>query len=298
MPATEMPAAEVDIDVDLVRRLVASQFPEWSALRLEPVVSIGWDNAIYRLGDELAVRLPRRQIAADLVEKEHHWLPQLAPGLPLPVPVPLGKGVPDQGYPWRWTVCPWLPGAMAAVEPDVDLFEVAISLGRFVAALHRPGPVDGPRTTFRGVPLAERADRTEEAFDRLHDVVEVAALRELWEEALRVPEWTGPDVWLHGDLHPANLLVDDRRLAAVIDFGDLVVGDPATDLITGWMLLSPEARRLFREATGVDDATWARGRGWAVALSAVCLANSADNPVITSVGRRGVEALLDEARDG
>ena len=296
MPAVNMPAAEVHIDASLVRRLVASQFPAWAGLPVERVSSGGWDNAIYRLGPDLAVRLPRRKMAADLVEKEQRWLPEIAPRLPLAVPVPIGRGQPGDGYPWRWSICPWLPGEMAAVAAVSDVEEVAATLGDFIAALHTVGPADGPRTPWRGVPLARRDEIIRGLLVDMGDVVDVGAVTEAWKEALSVPAWPGPDIWLHGDLHPANMLVEAGRLTAVIDFGDLVVGDPATDLMSAWMLLPPPARPVLAAAVGVDDATWARGRGWALNWGLVCLARSADNPVLAAIGRRAVDEVLAEHR--
>ena len=294
MPAVNMPAAEVHIDASLVRRLVESQFPDWAGLPVERVVSGGWDNAIYRLGSDLSVRLPRRKMAAELVEKEQRWLPEIAPRLPVPVPVPIGRGSPGEGYPWRRSICPWLPGEVAAVAPVTDVEELAATLGAFIAALHTVGPADGPRTPWRGVQLARRDETVRGLLADLRDVVDVRAASAAWEDALAAPAWPGPDVWLHGDLHPPNMLVEAGRLSAIIDFGDLVVGDPATDLMGAWMVLPPSARPLLAEAVGVDDATWARGRGWALSWGLVCLAHSADNPTLEAIGRRAVdEALAD-----
>lgn len=285
-----MPAAEVHVDAQLVRRLLAAQFPEWSGLAVTPLSSAGWDNTLFRVGSDLVARLPRRQLGADLVEKEHRYLPELAARLPLPVPVPVGRGVPGEGYPWPWSVCPWLPGEIAAVGPPADLEAAAVVLGRFLAAMHVPGPADGPRTEWRGVPLLRRDDVTRERIALLDDVIDVPAVTAAWEEALAAPPWPGPDVWLHGDLHPANILVDAGRISAVLDFGDLVVGDPATDLSVAWSMFPPGVRTALRDAAGADDATWARARGWALVLGLACLASSADNPVIAGIGRRAVSA--------
>lgn len=294
MPPRRMPAAEVPIDTDLVRRLVADQFPHWAALEVAPVDSPGWDNALFRLGPELLVRLPRRALGAGLVPAEQRWLPVLAPTLPLPVPVPIGCGVPGAGYPWPWSVCRWLPGRSAAEAglTGVDPGALATALGEFMAALHVPAPPDAPRNPFRGIPLAERDESTRRYMGDLEGELDVAGLRRLWDEALGVPPWRGPDVWVHGDLHPANLILHEDRLHAVVDFGDLCAGDPATDLSVAWMLLPGAARGRLRAAEGADDDTWARGRGWAVSLGLACLANSADNPIIEGIGRRTVAELL------
>jgi aminoglycoside phosphotransferase (APT) family kinase protein len=290
-----MPEAEVLIDEHLVRRLLESQFPAWAGLPLRPLDAIGWDNTIFRLGDDLVVRLPRRQLGADVVQHEHRWLPTFAPRLPVPIPVPIGRGVPDLGYPWPWSVCPWIPGELAATTPSADGIAVAEELGRFVTALHEPAPADAPVNQFRGIPLADRDGITREALNRVRDRVDVDAALGAWGDALAVPGWPDAKVWLHGDLHPANFLVADGRLSGVLDFGDLTGGDPATDLVSGWMLFSPPAREVLRQASGVDDDTWARARGWALAIGAACMANSADNPIIAAVGLRAVSAVLSES---
>lgn len=294
-----MPPAEVATDPDLVARLLSSQFPQWAALPVRPLPGTGWDNALFRLGAHLVARLPRRRLGADLVAKEHRWLPELAPLLPLPVPVPVGRGEPGEGYPWAWSVCPWLPGEMAATVPLADPTAVGAALGGFVAALHAPAPSDAPGNEFRAVPLAARDEMTRRTVTALGNHVDAGRVAGAWKEAMDVPGWDGPAVWVHGDLHPGNLLVASGALSAVLDFGDLCAGDPAVDLISAWMLLPAPARPAFRERAGVDGATWARGRGWALTIGLACLANSADNPVVAGIGRRGVtEALADASGSG
>jgi aminoglycoside phosphotransferase (APT) family kinase protein len=293
MPAGNMPAAEVEADARLVRRLVAAQFPRWAPLAVRTVPSIGWDNLLFRLGSEMLVRLPRREMAAELVEKEHRWLPVLAPGLPLPIPVPIGRGRPGEGFPWRWSVCPWMPGRISATSGLRAPVEFATALGRFVTALHQPAPPDAPIHPFdRGAPLRRRDEEMRDLIDEHDGPFDRATLARAWDLAMDLPDWDGPPLWLHGDLHPANLLVHRNRLRAVLDFGDLCVGDPAVDLITGWMGMDRAARRAFRDSAGVDDHTWARGRAWALMLGVAVLSRSADNPVIASMAERGVAAAL------
>jgi aminoglycoside phosphotransferase (APT) family kinase protein len=287
-----MPAAEVDIDEPLVRALLAEQQPDLGHLPLTALAS-GWDNVIFRLGDDLVVRLPRRAASAVLVAHEQRWLPELAPRLPLPVPAPVRFGVPGCGFPWSWSVCPWLDGEVAADEPMDDLVAAAATLGDFLVALHQPGPDDAPENPYRGVPLAGRAASTEQRIEQMAETVDGPAVRACWNEALRVPQWSGPPLWLHGDLHPANLLVHGGHLAAVIDFGDLTAGDPATDLSVAWMLFPAEVRPTFRTAAGdPDDATWERARGWALSLGLAYLASSADNPTLERVGRETIAAAI------
>jgi aminoglycoside phosphotransferase (APT) family kinase protein len=292
-----MPAAEVDVSPDTVRRLLADQHPDVAGLPLE-VLANGWDNLICRLGGDLAVRLPRRAMAAKLVAHEQRWLPLLATRLPLPVPAPVRVGHAALGYPWPWSIVPFLPGRVAAGTPPADPRQAAVSLGGFLGALHSPAPSDAPVNPFRGVPLAERHKVFMENVDAVGDGLDRAAVLGQWEVAVATPRWDGPPVWLHGDLHPANVLVHDGRVSGVIDFGDITSGDPAIDLAIAWMLLPAGHHGAFRDAYGaanahgVDEHTWARVRGWALVLSMVFLAHSADNPQLLQVGRRTMTALL------
>ena len=288
-----MPAAEVEVDVELVRDLLSEQHPDLAELPLT-LVANGWDNAVYRLGDDMSVRLPRRQLGADLVANETRWLPEVAERLPLPVPVPLHVGDPARGYPWRWTICRWIDGEVAATSV-LDLGRAAVALGEFVAAMCAPAPPDAPYNPYRGVPLAERESVTSDRIEQLRDQIPAATLQRAWEEALAVPVFAGAPRWLHGDLHPANMVAVGGRISGVIDFGDITAGDPATDLSVAWMLFDGPDRTAFRAAAGdPDDDTWARARGWAISLAVAYIANSADNPLIAGIGTRTVERVLSE----
>ncbi|WP_433190266.1 aminoglycoside phosphotransferase family protein [Actinoallomurus sp. CA-150999] len=287
-----MPAAEVAVSVDLVHRLLVDQHPDIAGLDIE-VLANGWDNMVCRLGDAYLVRLPRRALAAELVAHEQRWLPVLAPHLPLPIPAPVHVGRPACGYPWSWSVVPFLPGEITARTAPDDLRSAALVLGEFLAALHAPAPPDAPANAFRGVALARRAERVMLHVSRLDGHVDRDAALRVWETAATAPEWDGPPLWLHADLHPANILVDHGRISAVIDFGDITSGDPATDLSVAWMLFPAEQREVFRQAYGrADDDTWARARGWALALSLVFLTHSADNPLMAGIGQRTFRAVL------
>jgi aminoglycoside phosphotransferase (APT) family kinase protein len=292
MVGSTRPAADVQVDVSLVRRLIAAQFPQWASLAVEPVESPGWDNTIFRLGSHLAVRLPRRRVSAEHVSNEHQWLPVLAPHLPLPVPMPLGRGKPGEGYPCQWTVCQWLTGELAALTRVADMTRAATSLARFIAALQAIDPAGGSVHEFRGLSLAAHADNTEAAATVLQDSVDISSVLRVWEEVLAAPAWTGQPVWMHGDLHPANLLVERGELSGVIDFGLLGVGDPACDLTVAWTYLSADAREVFRGVLAVDDATWSRGRGWALQFGLRAAAYSADNPVLDNIGRYTLAQIL------
>jgi aminoglycoside phosphotransferase (APT) family kinase protein len=295
--AGAMPAAEVDVDVDLVRRLLQAQHPDLAALPLRELAN-GWDNVIYRLGDQHVVRLPRRQLAAVLVEHEQRWLPALAAGLPLPVPAPTRVGRPALGYPWSWSICPWFDGEIAATAAIDDRRAEARRLGRFVAALHRPSPPDAPPNAVRGGPLADRADAVAMRLDRLAATVDAPRIGARWRELAAATPWQGPPLWIHGDLHSANVIVDDRRISAVVDFGDITGGDPATDLAVAWMLFDDDDRATFRDACRtehdpVDDDTWARARAWALHLALAYLASSADSATMHDIGQRLLASALD-----
>jgi aminoglycoside phosphotransferase (APT) family kinase protein len=257
------------IDGELVRRLVDTQFPQWAGLPLEPLHPAGSDHAIYRLGEELSVRLPRHAGAIGQARKEFEWLPRLAPRLPLAVPIPVGVGDPDFGYPWPWAVSRWLEGEVATVEALADSCGAAIELAGFLAALQRFAPEDIPagnaRDDLPGRPLSDRDRATRLAIAEVDGVFEAAAMTELWDAALSTPGWGRAPVWFHGDFHTGNLLTVDGRLSAVIDFGGLGTGDPACDLMIAFSLMPAGSRAVFRDALGVDDATWTRGRGWALA---------------------------------
>lgn len=267
---------ELPIDSALVRRLLAAQSPQWADLALEPFPSAGSDNAMYRLGDDMVVRLPRRSgRTVDSLDKECEWLPRLAPLLPLAVPAPLARGVPAEGYPCRWAVYGWLEGETATIERLADVRQAATDLAEFVSALQRVdatgAPSPGEHNFFRGVPLAMRDANVRSAIAVLHGEMDVAAVTAAWEAALRAPDWVGPPVWIHGDLCDGNLLAAGGRFSAVIDWGGLAVGDPACDLMVAWSFLDAEARELFRTELSVDDATWARGRGWALSVALIAL---------------------------
>jgi aminoglycoside phosphotransferase (APT) family kinase protein len=305
MPASKMHADEVDTDVSLVGRLLAAQFPHWADLPIEPVHSAGTDNAIYRLGGDIAVRLPRIHWATGQVDKEHLWLPRLAPLLPLAIPVPLAKGTPGEGYPWHWSVYRWLEGENATIERIADLRQAAMDLAQFILHLHRIDPTGGPlagdHNFGRGEPLAMRDTHTRVAIDTLYDMgmLDAGDVTAAWEAALRAPAWSGPPVWVHGDLQAGNLLAVRGRLSAVIDFGGLGVGDPACDLIVAWNLLSAETRDVFRAALGVDDATWARGRGWALSVGLIALPYyRSTNPALAAISRRAIDEVLAEHERG
>lgn len=255
-------ADELEIDEALVRRLLAEQFPEWVELPLARVEPDGTVNVIYRLGAGLSVRLPRRDGPETEDELEFRWLPLLAPQLPVEIPAPVARGRPGAGYPWYWSIHTWLEGA-APVRP-LDVNELAT----FVAALQRIDTAGGPEPPGgRGRPLALRDRHVRDALER----VDAPGALELWQEAMRAPEWTGQRVWIHADLDRRNVLVRGGRLSVVLDWGGLGIGDPAVDVMAAWKLLAREDHDLFRELLGVDDATWLRAQGWVVSQALIAL---------------------------
>jgi len=283
------PEAEVEVDVALVRSLLAEQHPDLADLPIVETAS-GWDNVVFRLGNELAVRLPRRAMGALLAVNEQRWLPELAPKLPLPVPAPVRLGGPGSGYPWSWSVVPWFRGEEAARADPADWDDAAQELGRFLAALNQPAPSDAPISPYRGVPLVHRSARLDEGLDALGDQVDRRQVEALWATLVAAAPPTGPPVWVHGDLHPRNLVIADGRLAAVVDFGDITKGDRATDLSVAWFWLPASARPAFRRAVGgVDDDTWRRAKGWALALA---IAHLGGDERVIPLGRAALDAVL------
>jgi aminoglycoside phosphotransferase (APT) family kinase protein len=290
------PVDRTEITPALVSRLVAAQFPRWAGLPVRKVEPGGWDNVTFHLGDDLSVRLPSGASYAAQVDKEHRWLPVLAPELPLPIPHPVAKGAPGCGYPWPWSVCRWLAGEPADAGQVTDCCQVAADLAGFLTALQAADPSDGPapgeHNFFRGGPLAVYDGETTGALAALADEIDAGLAAEVWEAALAAG-WHGSPVWVHGDVSPANLLVREGRLSAVIDFGCAAVGDPACDTVMAWTFFSGESRRTFRTLLRLDDATWARGRGWALWKALIVLvAALRDDPEDAKQTRHVIEEVL------
>lgn len=271
-----MTTAALIIDASLVRRLVDSQFPQWKNLPIRPVTVDGWDNRTFHLGKNMSVRLPSAANYELQVEKEHKWLPKLAPYLPLPIPVPLAMGKPAHGYPWKWSIYQWLEGESACAAPIHDLAAFATDLARFLSALHRVdttgGPAPGFHSFYRGGSLSVYDSDMRRAIDSLKGKINTAAANAIWEEALS-SSWENPPVWVHGDISAGNLLVKMGKLCAVIDFGQLAVGDPACDLAVNWTLFHGKSREIFQRALSLDKNTWARACGWALWKAAIVAAD-------------------------
>ena len=261
----------------------------------------GTDHAIYRVGEDLSARLPRREVVVYQLRGELEWFPKLAPHLPLAIPVPLAKGEPGEGYPFPWLLSPWMHGEDATAEHLRDLSEAAVDLARFILALQRIDATGAPPPgrIGRGLPLATRDQYTRDAIARGAAFVDVPAVTAAWEAALATPAWDRDPVWLHGDLLPGNVLAHNGRMSAVIDWCP-GAGDPAVELMVAWTLFEGESREAFRATLGFDDATWARGRGWALSTALVALPYYMNtNPGIVARARQQIaEVLTDRARRG
>lgn len=289
-------AENVNIDASLVSRLISTQFPQWADLPIKPVEFDGWDNRTFHLGEHMTVRLPSAEAYSLQVEKEHRWLPRLAPLLPLPIPVPLAMGEPAEGYPWHWSIYRWLEGEIASVARIADLQQFAIALAQFLMALQLAdatgGPPPGAHNFYRGGPLTVYDGETRQAIAALEGKIDTDAATEVWEAALATT-WHNSPVWFHGDVSVGNLLVKRGWLNAVIDFGTSGVGDPACDLAIAWTLFKGESREAFRALLPLDDATWARGRGWTLWKGLITVAAlSGTNSLEARNSRRVIDEVL------
>jgi aminoglycoside phosphotransferase (APT) family kinase protein len=293
---------KADITPGLVAALVASQFPMWADLAVHPVRADGWDNATFRLGEHMSVRLPSADCYTQQVDKEHRWLPVLAGQLPLPVPVPLAMGVPGCGFPRPWSVYRWIAGQPVTAERITDMPQFAADLADFLGALYRIDPAGGPppgeHNFFRGGPVAVYDGEAKEALAALDGHIDTELAAEVWAAALDA-SWPGDPVWFHGDISPGNLLLDRGRLSAVIDFGTSGVGDPACDTAIAWTFLSGESRRIFKARLPVDAGAWTRGRGWALWKAMIVLvpALAADDPDVAAESTHVIEEILADHKD-
>ncbi|NNC81223.1 MAG: aminoglycoside phosphotransferase family protein [Acidimicrobiales bacterium] len=288
------PDADIEISITLVRQLLADEDKQLSALPLTHV-GFGWDNEVFRLGDELAVRLPRRSLAAPLVINEQRWLPGIAERVSIPIPAPIVSGRPSHGYPWHWSVVPWIPGEPIAQRPATSQ-QTMEELGRFLRELHQPAPADAPTNEFRGIPLHHRTKSTLRNLTELSLSADVdARLRTLWATACNIAPWAEQPQWLHGDLHPLNVLELDGQLSGIIDFGDITSGDPATDLAIAWTLPGDHDPTVLRDAIGtelIDDDTWARAAGWALSLGVTYCHFGDTDSGLQAIGERALQRIL------
>jgi len=305
----DKPTAEISIDIALIRGLLTAQatavIPEAARLPLAKVAE-GWDSEVWRLGDAHAVRLPRRALAAPLVLHEQAVLPDLAARLAptgVRVPAPVVDGVPSEGYPWAWSVVPWIDGERALDETPAERGAWAATLADALGALHVEAPSDHPLNPFRGSPLSTRTVAVEERLRALSDAgtldeASADALQRIWRSGLAVAPWDRAPVWIHGDLHPGNLVSHGGALAGIIDFGDVTAGDPAYDLAVAWLAFDASGRDSFIAAAGAryDDDIWTRAHAWAVAVVLMLLAHSDDNPDYFALGTDAAHEVIADAR--
>ena len=295
--AKETPAAEVDVSPELVRSLVDTQFQIYSNLELS-LIGNGWDNSMYRLGPDLTVRLPRRSLAAPLVLNEQKWLPEIAKRISIDVAVPAGFGKPTADYPWHWSITPWFEGTPAALTHLAA--DQHIVLAQFLRELHVPAPPEAPVNPHRGTPLSSRYSQPLQYLESLtEDLAATEGLtwtiddvKEQWDAAVSIADFDEAPVWLHGDLHPLNIIADEHKIRAIIDFGDITSGDPATDISSAWMLFDHPQLHKFRDLIACDADMWHRSRGWAITLGLTYLAHSANNPTMASMGHRALATAL------
>ncbi len=294
MSRNKMHADEVDISPELIRSLLLKQFPQWADLTLRVMQPEGTDNAMYKLGNDKLVRLPKTEGSSLNIEKEIACLPKLGPQLPIPIPKIIGKGMPDSGYPFPWLVCDFLEGSNPDKEGMIDENMAAADLGAFVKAMQKIQPVNGPKCR-RGTPLSNRSKEVKQFIPLLNEIYDEELLRKLWDSASRAPIWSKDPVWIHGDLHAGNLLAKDKKIVGVVDFGLAGIGDPACDMMVAWALLSSKNREIFRSIVQPDDDTWHRGRGWALFLGIVGYPYYRDtNPIFARIAKRALdEAIAD-----
>jgi aminoglycoside phosphotransferase (APT) family kinase protein len=290
---------EVFTDAALVRRLIAAQFPHWSYLPVAAFRSAGTVHALYRLGDDMVVRLPRVGVSIEEINKEHHWLPRLAPLLPVTIPLPVGRGLPAEGYPFVWSIYRWLPGENPIPGQLSNPTALALDLAAFISALRSISTVGAPLSERGRRSLASLDSHIRAAIEQSRGLIDTDAATAAWRAALETPAWNGDAVWVHADLLPGNLLVRGDRLSAVIDFGSLGLGDPASDLSVAWSVLPREARDVFRDALGADAGSWDRGRGLALAIALQALPYyQHTNLVFAAVARYTISEVLVDHQNG
>lgn len=286
----------INIDTSLVHRLIKSQFPQWASLPIRPVENSGWDNRTFHLGSEMVIRLPSGSCYADQVKKEQYWLPRLAPHLSLSIPTPIALGQPSADYPWHWSIYRWLPGQTASKNCIDDMNLFAEDLAKFLLELQSidsaGGPPAGKHSFYRGGSLTTYDKETQQAIKLLGNQIDAKTIAAIWEESLS-SSWQREPVWIHGDIAVGNLLVEKARLRAVIDFGQLAIGDPACDLVIAWSFFKDESRKVFRGKLNLDRATWSRARGWALWKALIVSAKlSGTNPDAIEASWKVIDEIL------
>ncbi len=282
---------EILITKDLVKQLIKEQFPQWADLSIDPVNSTGTDNAIFRLGKDMAIRLPRTPSAARNINKEYEWLPRLALYSPLKIPIAIALGSPVNEYLYPWYVYHWIEG-VNATQMHIDLSKAAFSLGNFVLNLQKTDTINAPLSQRDG-PLSAFDEEVQDALHLLDGMIDVAAAAKAWKKALDISTYAGTPLWIHADLHPSNMIVNNNEISAIIDFGMAGIGDPACDLMPAWTILSAESRTIFREIVNADDETWERGKGYALSFGLIALPYYKNtNPVLANIALRTINEVL------
>lgn len=288
---------EFEVTEGLVRALLKRQCPKWSNLPLNRVKSSGTDNALFRLGNEYIIRLPRIEWEPGSNEntlcKEYEFLPKIAQFLQIPIALPIFKGKPDNTYPWSWLISWWNEGHNPDFEHGNEYVQLAMDLAKFLNAFHKIELPKGPPSR-RGIPLNEVDEDTRKAIAELEGEVDISAVTVLWNQLLKIPQWNKEPVWIHGDFLPGNILIQNNRLNAVLDFTDLGIGDPACDLIIAWCLFNAHSRQVFKDhLNGIDENTWQRGRGWALSIAVIMLPYYKNtNLILATLARRMIDNLL------
>ncbi|MEM9778247.1 MAG: aminoglycoside phosphotransferase family protein, partial [Chloroflexota bacterium] len=292
-------ADEVETTSELVRQLISEQFPEYKNLPITLNGSSGTDNVLYRLGDELVVRLPRVEWATAQIDKDKNWLPILAPQLPIDIPEQIAVGSPSADYPFNWSIYRWISGHTANVDTVPNPDQTATDLACFIKALRVIDPAGGPTDGYRGQQVRLRDEGTRQSLQEMDDLIDLEKALQIWDECLTAADWDGPSTWFHGDLMPGNILFENGKLKAIIDFGVLGVGDPAVDLMVAWFLLPAKSRPIFRQAMGVGEDEWLRGKAWALSISAVYVPyyRHTNLPGVAFC-LRALHEILDEANHG
>jgi len=291
--AHKMPEAEIRIDKALVGSLIRSQFPKYADLSISKFAN-GWDNETYRLGEKMIIRLPRRSVAVPLLLHEQKWLPVISPLLPIAVPNMIHKGMPQEFYPWPWSITPFFSGKTCLESTFTNSNKEAERMAKFITCLHVKAPEDAPVNSSRGIPLSGRREAFEKHVFELKNQIDGPSITRIFEELMAIEQWQEPPVWLHGDLHALNIIVHQGEINAVIDWGDLCSGDPATDLGSAWYLFHKKDREIMKRHLSYDENTWLRGKGWALSYALVCLAYSNDNPKVHKMGSRLLDAVLED----
>jgi len=287
-----MHEGECKVNNNLLKNLLTEQFPQWADLNIRLIQPEGTDNAMYYLGKDKIIRLPRIPSAAKNIDKEINWLPKLAPLLPIEIPKPMGFGEPNQMYPFHWYICQRIKGSNPDLNNPLDLEQAAIDLGQFVNAMRKISLKNGPRVK-RGMPLRNMDVETRQAINQLSDLYDIKLLAKIWDETLSVPDWTGKDIWIHADLHAGNVLAFDGKITGIVDFGMMGVGDPSADCMPAWTLLSQGTRNIFKDIVNPDTATWLRGRGWAFCMGVVAYPYYKDtNPAFAALARKMIDEVI------